>query len=157
MATTKTLRPTNVTISIPEFTDQPDQRVNSNCIDKEADAINTLSEQIGTLSNLNTTEKSNLVGAINETNRVRKKDVWIATTGTAIDLSYGNGGFIIFKAPASATYATMGALYYAKQNSYVVYTWIGSAMSDVTITTGASTMTITHSKSNGLEAIVLLY
>ena len=50
MATTKTLRPTNVTISIPEFTDQPDQRVNSNCIDKEADAINSLSEQIGTLT-----------------------------------------------------------------------------------------------------------
>ena len=47
MATSKLLRPTNVTISIPAFTDQPDQRVNSNCIDKEADAINTLSEQIG--------------------------------------------------------------------------------------------------------------
>ena len=46
MATSKLLKPTNVTISIPEFTDQPDQRVNSNCIDKEADAINTLSEQI---------------------------------------------------------------------------------------------------------------
>lgn len=42
MATNKTLTPTNVTISIPEFTDQPDQRVNSNCIDKEADAINAL-------------------------------------------------------------------------------------------------------------------
>jgi len=46
MATTKTLKPTNVTISIPEFTDQPDQRVNSNGLDKEADAINALSEQI---------------------------------------------------------------------------------------------------------------
>jgi len=46
MATTKTLKPTNVTISIPDFTDQPDQRVNSNCIDKEADAINALSEHI---------------------------------------------------------------------------------------------------------------
>lgn len=42
MATSKTLTPTNVTIYIPEFTDQPDQRVNSNCIDKEADAINSL-------------------------------------------------------------------------------------------------------------------
>lgn len=42
MATNKTLTPTNVTIQIPEFTDQPDQRVNSNCIDKEADAINAL-------------------------------------------------------------------------------------------------------------------
>lgn len=42
MATSKTLTPTNVTIQIPDFTDQPDQRVNSNCIDKEADAINAL-------------------------------------------------------------------------------------------------------------------
>lgn len=46
MATSKLLKPTNVTISIPEFTDQPDQRVNSNCIDKEADAINSLSDHI---------------------------------------------------------------------------------------------------------------
>ena len=49
MATSKLLKPTNVTISIPGFTDQPDQRVNSNCIDKEADAINELSDKIGTL------------------------------------------------------------------------------------------------------------
>ena len=39
MATSKTLTPTNVTIQIPDFTEKPDQRVNSNCIDKEADAI----------------------------------------------------------------------------------------------------------------------
>lgn len=45
MATSKTLTPTNVTIQIPEFTDQPDQRVNSNCIDKEADAINALNSK----------------------------------------------------------------------------------------------------------------
>ena len=59
MATSKLLKPTNVTISIPEFTDQPDQRVNSNCIDKEADAINTLSDQTvpvsGTLTSQNVT------------------------------------------------------------------------------------------------------
>ena len=51
MATSKTLTPTNVTIQIPEFTDQPDQRVNSNCIDKEADAINALNTQTATLTN----------------------------------------------------------------------------------------------------------
>lgn len=45
MATSKLLKPTNVTIQIPEFTDQPDQRVNSNCLDKEADAINALNDQ----------------------------------------------------------------------------------------------------------------
>lgn len=46
MATSKTLTPTNVTIQIPEFTDQPDQRVNSNCLDKEADAINALNSNL---------------------------------------------------------------------------------------------------------------
>lgn len=58
MATSKTLTPTNVTISIPEFTDQPDQRVNSNCIDKEADAINAVNTKLTTadaqsMTNLN--------------------------------------------------------------------------------------------------------
>ena len=52
MATSKLLKPTNVTISIPGFTDQPDQRVNSNCIDKEADAINSLSDHIANKVNL---------------------------------------------------------------------------------------------------------
>ena len=42
MATSKTLTPTNVTISIPEMTDSPDASVFSNCVDKEADAINSL-------------------------------------------------------------------------------------------------------------------
>ena len=46
MATSKTLTPTNVTIQIPAFTDQPDQRVNSNCIDKEADAIDRAVKQV---------------------------------------------------------------------------------------------------------------
>lgn len=49
MATSKLIKPTNVTVSIPEFTDQPDQRVNSNCIDKSIDGINTLSDQIANL------------------------------------------------------------------------------------------------------------
>ena len=46
MATSKTLAPTNVTISIPAMTDQPDASVFSNCVDKEADAINALNSQI---------------------------------------------------------------------------------------------------------------
>ena len=51
MATSKTLTPTNVTIQIPAFTDKPDQRVNSNCIDKEADAINALSTMLANIGN----------------------------------------------------------------------------------------------------------
>ena len=49
MATSKTLAPTNVTISIPAMTDAPNASVLSNCIDKEADAINTLNSQIGSI------------------------------------------------------------------------------------------------------------
>lgn len=49
MATNKLIKPTNVTVSIPAFTDQPDQRVNSNCIDKSIDGINALSDQIANL------------------------------------------------------------------------------------------------------------
>jgi len=48
MATSKTLTPTNQTISIPALGDAPDASVFSNCIEKEADAINTLNSQIGT-------------------------------------------------------------------------------------------------------------
>ena len=47
MATSKLIKPTNVTVSIPEFTDQPDQRVNSDCIDKTIDGVNSLNDQIG--------------------------------------------------------------------------------------------------------------
>lgn len=52
MATSKTLTPTNVTIQIPAFADKPDQRVNSNCIDKEADAINALSDQMANMTSV---------------------------------------------------------------------------------------------------------
>ena len=49
MATSKTLAPTNVTISIPAMTDQPNASVLANCADKEADAINALNSQKATL------------------------------------------------------------------------------------------------------------
>ena len=45
MATSKTLTPTNVTISIPAMTDQPNASVFANCVDKEADAINALNSK----------------------------------------------------------------------------------------------------------------
>lgn len=74
MATSKLLKPTNVTISIPAFTDQPDQRVNSNCIDKEADAINSLSDQIANLDGI--LSSGTLI--VNGT---------LTSTGTTIDVS----------------------------------------------------------------------
>lgn len=64
MATNKTLSPTNVTIAIPAMGDQPDASVFSNCIDKEADAINTLNSQIAVptkVTDLNNATNNNAV------------------------------------------------------------------------------------------------
>lgn len=52
MATSKTLTPTNETIQIPAMTDAPDASVFSNCIDKEADAINALNSNITSRLNI---------------------------------------------------------------------------------------------------------
>lgn len=49
MATSKTLKPTGVTIQIPSMGDQPNMAVASNCVDKEADAINVLNDHLVTL------------------------------------------------------------------------------------------------------------
>ena len=59
MATSKTLAPTNVTISIPEMTDAPNASVLSNCIDKEADAINTLNSHLVKSANISGTTDTN--------------------------------------------------------------------------------------------------
>ena len=50
MATSKTLAPTNVTISIPAMAEQPNASVLANCADKEADAINALNSQLTSVS-----------------------------------------------------------------------------------------------------------
>lgn len=65
MATSKTLAPTNVTISIPAMTDAPNASVLSNCIDKEADAINALNSQF-------------------ESNQPYTPDITSASTGFAV-------------------------------------------------------------------------
>ena len=49
-ATTKTLTPTNETISIPAFTDKPDNRLQTDSTGKLADAVNALSEQMANIT-----------------------------------------------------------------------------------------------------------
>jgi len=66
MATSKTLTPTNVTISIPAMTDAPDASVFSNCVDKEADAINSINSNY--TSQLKSNTFTNNVDANNYTN-----------------------------------------------------------------------------------------
>lgn len=60
MATSKTLTPTNETIQIPAMTDAPDASVFSNCIDKEADAINALNSKITTATEITLTAGSGI-------------------------------------------------------------------------------------------------
>lgn len=69
MASSKTLTPTNVTISIPAMTDVPDASVFSNCVDKEADAINALNNKFS-LEAVNITYESDITGML----FVRKKN-----------------------------------------------------------------------------------
>lgn len=45
-ATTKTLTPTNQTISIPAFTDKPDNRLQTDSTSKLADAVNALNSKM---------------------------------------------------------------------------------------------------------------
>ena len=55
MATSKTLKPTNTTVSIPAMTDRPNQSVNSNTMSAEADAINNLYDNAGQYSHTSNT------------------------------------------------------------------------------------------------------
>ena len=51
--TTKTLTPTNQTITLPDMTERPNASVLVDGIGKDADAINALSEQIASLISIN--------------------------------------------------------------------------------------------------------
>lgn len=101
MATSKTLTPTNVTISIPEMTDSPDASVFSNCIDKEADAINALNNKIrtitsGSLHDIKTSGVYYLTGAVTD-KPIASGGLYVVSAysnsvlvGVYADLTYGN-------------------------------------------------------------------
>jgi hypothetical protein len=130
MATTKTLKPTNVTISIPEFTDQPDQRVNSNCIDKEADAINSLSDQIANILNWKVYKQ---IGTSNG-----------SKSSIAITLPNSSSGKIMVSADSIAR--NFEAMYRVTSGGSVAINEIVKG-SQVTVSTSGATITITTSNS----------
>ena len=132
MATSKTLAPTNVTISIPAMTDQPNASVLANCADKEADAINALNSQIGNFGTI-TSE-------------------W-ASNGSPVTFSPPKTfGIIIFKIPTTASTAQTSIGYYVKQNGYVVFSWIGTPSSYLTVTTSGVNVTLATTAGNGTQA-----
>ena len=127
MATSKTLAPTNVTINIPAMADQPDMSVVSNCIDKEADAINTLNSQI-----TNAFGKSRILSYGN-------------VSSISVDLGY---------TPTTSHYGTI--LMFNGNQSVMAIINIGSTISvttisgNATITASASGSTLTISSNNTL-------
>lgn len=89
MATSKTLSPTNVTISIPAMTDVPDASVFSNCVDKEADAINTVNTNLNTRINQSFT-------AISDCNSAYQNGLTLYTYGSTTT-----------NRPSSSSYGTL--------------------------------------------------
>lgn len=109
MATSKTLAPTNVTIQIPAMTDAPDASVFSNCVDKEADAINALNSQImytdsgGTFNSL-ATLSTLLNNALSNSNNKRKL-LRLACNGT-FDCFYTGVSYFVDLKVSSTSYSS---------------------------------------------------
>ena len=78
MATNKTLNPTGVTIAIPAMADKPDASVFSNCIDKEADAINTLNSNFTTPIKLNPSVVNNNITIVEDNSYLIGKMAFVA-------------------------------------------------------------------------------
>ena len=99
MATSKTLTPTNVTIQIPDMTDAPDQAVNSNCIDKLGDAVNTLNSKLTRIYKKTITGTTSATGAIdsqiNVDNNYIVSAAFVRGSGTAgFAFWRGNDGYL---------------------------------------------------------------
>lgn len=97
-ATTKTLTPTNQVISIPAFTDKPDNRLQTDSTSKLADAVNALSGQIGN-SNIKQDQVSDLNDAVIQDGF--KFFTYLNTasnkpgTGGGAGICFANGGYAV--------------------------------------------------------------
>ena len=123
MATSKTLKPTNETISIPAMSDRPNQSVNSNCITKLADAINTTHDkfptsQCATLSDMITYFQTVGIGIINVSATVGNTLYGKSRQGLVIGFKIGND-YVIFIAVDSNGDSYSG--YITVANSSVTY------------------------------------
>lgn len=132
MATSKTLAPTNVTISIPAMTDAPNASVLSNCIDKEADAINTLNSQLS-------------LRAFNSSNYAESATQQITLPA---DLVVGQAYLVIFRHYTSSTTFTADAMLLCPLSSSSVATdWIAKNSSATLSSTSVSGRVVTFTFS----------
>lgn len=110
MATSKTLKPTNETISIPEMTDAPNASVFSNCISKSADAINALTDKVANITCLGSFEASQL-GSPSTLSAAISALYALATADTAsVQIAFfaytGGGRWVAMIQKNSANYGT---------------------------------------------------
>ena len=126
MATNKTLTPTNVTIAIPAMADKPDASVLSNCVDKEADAINALNSNISDMVSSRNFTTTNAKVSHNFTVPSASRHFVIISTGTISDLFIG---FVL-----------------TGSNGAVSITEISKG-SGVTITSGTNTLTVSYASA----------
>ena len=103
MATSKTLTPTNVTISIPAMSDRPNQSVNSNCIDKLADAVNDLNgrAKAGFISWGTTLTVTGFRSGILIYNAYTPVTIWLPSTDTVTARWIGTDGTPHYKTNTS--------------------------------------------------------
>ncbi len=123
MATTKTLTPTNQTITLAAFTEKPDNRINVTNDDRLADAVNALNSKIetdylgkdvpiygGDVDSLTT----GFVYTSSEATNIPASGIWIIVT-----ISYVNGAMQFAARRNSST----NILYFRHRNSSTWIAW----------------------------------
>ena len=142
MATSKTLTPTNVVIQIPDFTEKPDQRVNSNCIDKIADAVNTLNSKI---TNMDTEDLlANFEG----------------TTSTSVSLSHSASDYrllllMVYNSSSELVASAAVTPLYAKNVTVKIYGESNSQWGSMLISNDYASATMNRTTSNTARVRIL--
>ena len=150
MATSKTLKPTNVSISIPAFTDKPDQRLNTNCIDKEADAINALSDRTANVICLGSFEASSLGNPTTLKEAISALYGNVTANTAALQIAFfaysGGGRWVAQIQKNSSNYGT--AILYSYNDTYHVFKYTYSSGTETLLNFCGATetsVTTTHS------------
>ena len=123
MATSKTIKPTNQTVSIPEMTDTPDQSVNSNAISKTIDGLNAIEDRTSGLNVVKTAYTASGVSSV------------------TFDIPAGRHGVVFYAGHMSSLFNN--------DNSFTTIFSGGDSFADAgfTITKSGSTYTLT--RTNG--------
>jgi len=122
MATSKTLTPTNVTIQIPAMTDAPDQSVNSNCIDKLGDAVNTLNSQMTNYLKSGSNSIGNIICSGYNTGSGNYIDCFIpcSTGGKTVTAASASSSTLVYLPTKRISFSSVPTITVLETNAYGV-------------------------------------